>query len=228
MKAVILAGGYGKRLRPLTNSIPKVLIPIGRKPILEIIIEQLKENGFREIYLTTGYKTEVIENYFKDGKKFGVSIYYSREDKPLGTAGPLKLLEEELDKDFLVMNGDILTKLHFKDLMDFHLKGKAEMTVGVKEHKVQLPYGTVTTNDRRVISLQEKPELSFVINSGIYALNPDVLKFIPKGKFFGMPDLISTLLREGRRVIAYEIKDYWLDVGKVDDYKKAVNDFEGR
>lgn len=221
MKAVILAGGEGTRLRPLTYAVPKPLLPIGRKPILEIIIEQLKKSGFVDIIITVEYKAELIEAYFRDGSSFGVKITYSHERGPSGTAGPLKLLEPLLDEPFVVMNGDLLTKLDFGTMYQFHLEKSAELTVGMINYPLKIPYGLIEMKNGKIIKIREKPDLNYNINSGIYVISSTALDAIPKGEFFDMPDLIQSLIDQKRRVEVYHIKEYWRDIGRMEDYQEV-------
>lgn len=222
MKAVILAGGEGRRLRPLTLSIPKPLLPIGRKPILEIIIERLREHGFREIVLNVGYKAELIEAYFRDGSSLNVNIAYFQDSKPCGTCGPLKLVEHLLDgQPFVTMNGDLLTDLDFSEMYQTHLDSSAELTMAITDYTVKVPYGVVDMQNNRIVSIREKPELAFLINAGIYILSPSVLDIVPDGEFFDMTDLIQTLADQGRKVETYYIDCEWKDIGTMESYEEA-------
>lgn len=222
MKAIILAGGQGTRLRPLTYSIPKPLLPIGRKPILEVIIERIREYDFRDIILSVQYKAELIRAYFRDGTNLNVKITYSQETRPLGTAGPIKLVEHLLDSQpFMVMNSDILTDLDFGRMYKAHLSNSAELTVATTVHAVTLPYGVVDLRDGRIASIREKPTIDFLINAGIYIVSPSALDAIPAGKFFDMPDLIQTLISRGRKVETYLINGEWHDLGIMENYEKA-------
>lgn len=223
MKAVIMAGGLGRRLRPLTYSIPKPLLPVGKKPILEIIIGQLHKAGFNEIILTVGYKAELIQAYFRDGASFGVNISYVKEPQELGTAGPLKLIPHIGETPFLVMNGDILTKLNFRTIMEYHLSEKSEMTVGVIPYKIQVPYGVINILENGLISnIEEKPTHNYLVSSGIYVLNPEVIEFIPNNTYYGIPHLINRLIESKKRVCVYHIKEDWVDIGEIDDLEKAI------
>lgn len=225
MKAVILAGGLGTRLRPLTEVIPKPLLPVGEHSVLEISINRLKKCGFDNIFIATNYKSEMFESYFGDGSKLGVSITYSKEDKPLGTAGPLKLLKDKLDGHFLVIYGDILTSLDFRKLRDFHLKNKADFTLVTKETIFPISYGVIKSEKNVIKSVEEKPEIKTQINTGIYFLNPEVISEIPEG-FFHFTDLVRKLISQGKRVMKYQLDDYWLDIGQMQDYEKAQKDAE--
>lgn len=221
MKAIILAGGLGTRLRPLTYAIPKSLLPIGRKPILEIIIEGLRKSGFTDIILTVGYKAELIKAYFRDESSFNVNITYIEEKERSGTAGPIKLAEHLLDEPFIAMNGDLLTKLDFKKMYEAHIDSSAELTVGTADYKIQLPYGLIDVQNGKIVNIKEKPELNFCVNAAIYAISPSALDIIPQGKFFDMPDAIQGLIDQGRKVEIYPITEYWRDIGIMEDYEKA-------
>ena len=222
MKAVILAGGLGKRLRPFTEIIPKPLLPIGEKSVLEIQIEHLKNNGFDHIYLATNYKSSYIENFFGDGSKYGVKLTISKEDKPLGTAGPVKLLQSELKNEpFLVMNGDILTLLSYKNLYDFACSKNTLLTIGTKDIVTPFQFGNIFTDGDYVIGIEEKPDIKTTILAGIYIFKPDLLDFIPPNIYYGIDNLIKDLLDRGVLISHYPIQEYWLDIGQVEDYNKA-------
>lgn len=228
MKAIILAGGLGERLNPLTKVFPKPLLPVGEKSILEITINRLDSLGFDEIIIATNYKSEMFEN-FKNNLKVKATVRISKEDRLLGTAGPLKLVEAYLTDPFLVINGDILTNLNFKELMEFHKNKNASLTLVSKKISLPLQYGIIKHKDDKVISLEEKPAIEEEINAGIYVLDPRVLQFIPKGKSYHMTDLIKDLIKNGHNVQKHTLNDYWLDVGMLKDYEKANEDVkEGR
>lgn len=226
MKVVILAGGLGSRLRPITYSIPKPLLPVGRRPIMEIQIEQLKKAGFDHIYVATGYRSELIEAYFRDGVALGVNITYSKETKRLGTASPIKLLENFLNEPFLVMNGDVIVRENFKNIYDHHIASGCEMTVCVKDYTVAIPYGVIEINEGRIGEVREKPTFKYYIAAGIYVLNPSVLKYIPKDEFYDIPDLVKKLCSLDRGVSSYIIEADWIDIGKEEDYEKASVDIQ--
>ncbi|HGE72054.1 TPA: hypothetical protein ENX78_14545, partial [Candidatus Poribacteria bacterium] len=201
MKAVILAGGKGTRLGIISSVIPKPLLPVGTKPILEIIIERLRDHGFTDIILNTGYKAEIIEAYFRDGNGLNVNITYYQEDKPMGTAAPVKLVEHLLgDQPFITMNGDLLTDMDFRAMYQMHLDKSAELTVAVTSYSYKVPYGVINMQDNVIKSIDEKPELKFLINAGIYVVSPSALDIIPKNTFFNMTDLIQTLIDQNRKV----------------------------
>jgi len=225
MKAVLLAGGKGARLRPLTYTIPKPLLPIGEKPILEEIIERLKTHGFRDLTIAVGYRAELIETYFRDGAQLGVRIDYVRETQPLGTAGPLALVRESVtlppDEPLLVMNGDILTGLDLRAFVESHRTSAAELTVATREYQLQHPYGVIKVEDGRITGIVEKPAETDVISAGIYALQPSALDLVPAGRFFDMPDLVNALLAAGRGVAAYPFDDEWTAIDRLEQLEDA-------
>lgn len=221
MKAVILAGGLGSRLRPFTEIIPKPLLPIGEKSVLEIQIENLKKSNFNEIFLATNYRSEYIENFFGDGSRYGVKLKISKEKKPLGTVGPLTLLKKELNEPFLVMNGDILTLLNFKELYDFAVNQKTKLTISIKEYSTPFAFGNIFYEGDYVTDIEEKPDIRHKILAGIYIFKPEIFNLIPDDVYFGMDTLIHKMLEEKIPITKYEIKEYWLDIGQVDDYQQA-------
>ena len=223
LRALVMAGGYGHRLRPFTEDIPKPMLPVGGRPLLELTIEQLRSAGIRKVNLATHYKGDLISQHFGDGRDFQMDIQYVEEIQPLGTAGALTLLDES-DEPLLVINGDILTQIDFRALLDYHRDNRADMTVAVKEHEVKLPYGLVESRGIEVIGISEKPVLRHFINAGIYLLNPDVSRQIPEGQPYDMPDLIERLIADKRRVVSFPVHEYWLDIGHVDDYQRANSD----
>jgi dTDP-glucose pyrophosphorylase len=225
LRAVVMAGGHGTRLRPLTEELPKPMLPMGDRPLLELIIEQLRQAGIRQVSLTTHYKEEAIVQHFGDGQDFGVEIRYVREDQPLGTAGALSLLDESAEP-LLVINGDILTRLDLRAMLDFHREQQAEMTVAVRRYEFSVPYGVVETEGTAVVGISEKPTIRHFVNAGIYLLNPEVCRYIPDGQHYDMPDLISRLVTEGHRVVSFPVREYWLDIGRIEDYQKALADIE--
>jgi NDP-sugar pyrophosphorylase family protein len=221
MKAVILAGGLGTRLRPFTQVIPKPLLPIGEKSVLEIQIEQLKKHGFDEIFLATNYKSEYIENFFGDGSRFGVKLRISKEEIPLGTAGPVTLLKDVLTEPFLVMNGDILSLMNYGDLYNNALHNDADLTITIKEYLTPFQFGNIDFEGDYVTGIREKPQLKMHILAGIYIFKTGIFKQIPDNTYFGMDHLIQKMLNNKLPVAKYEIHDYWLDIGQVDDYQTA-------
>jgi len=223
---LIMAGGLGTRLRPLTNDLPKPMLKVGGKPILETIIEQFKIKGYKNILLSVNYKSEIIENYFRDGSDFGVSIKYIREDKRMGTAGAIKLAEQFLNKDFFVINGDILTNVCFSRLLEYHQQNNFKMTIGARNYETQIPYGVLNIDDTCVTSIEEKPIVNFYVNGGIYVLSPDTLKYIPKNDYFDITELINKVLENKDKVGSYPILEYWMDIGQLKDYYKANEDIK--
>lgn len=221
LTAVIMAGGYGMRLRPLTEVLPKPMLPVGDRPLLEHIITQLCRAGIRRVHLTTHYKGEIIAQHFGDGRNFGVEIQYVQEEQPLGTAGALSLLTPP-DEPLLVMNGDILTRLDFRSMLAFHQEQQADLTVAVRQYEVRLPYGVIKTNGHTVTGITEKPTIQHFVNAGIYLLNPDICRFIPAGRPYDMTDLISHLVSSGYQVASFPVCEYWQDIGQVEDYQRAV------
>lgn len=223
LRAVVMAGGQGTRLRPLTDELPKPMLPVGDRPLLEIIVRGLRDAGIRQVNVTTHYKGDVIADHFKDGQEFGVEIRYVNEDQPLGTAGALSLLDES-DEPLLVINGDILTRVDFRAMHNFHREHKAELTVAVRQYELAVPYGVITTDGVAVTGISEKPVLRQFINAGIYLLDPSVRRLIPNAQRCDIPELIEMLLREGRSVVCFPIREYWLDIGKADHYDQAKAD----
>jgi len=224
MQAVILSGGLGTRLRPFTEVIPKPLLPIGEKAVLEIQIEHLKANGFDHIFLATNYKSEYIENFFGNGNKYGVKLTISKEDKPLGTAGPVKLLQNQLNNEpFLVMNGDILTLLPYRKLYDFACAKETLLTIGTKDIFTPFQFGNIHTEGDFVTGIEEKPNIKTTILAGIYIFKPEILDLIPDNTMYNMDKLIIDMLTKGLPISHYPIQEYWLDIGQVGDYEKAQN-----
>lgn len=226
MQAVILAGGLGQRLRPFTEVIPKPLLPLGEKSILEIQINALAAAGAREVFLATNYMSDFIEAFIGDGSKFGVPVHVSKETERLGTCGPLTLLRDRLDSPFIVMNGDILTKLDFGAFARTAAEDPADLVVGTKVITTPFRFGNVTvSDDGAVLDVDEKPEFVLEILSGIYHMKPSIFRFIPEGEYFGMDGLIKKMLGMNERVGRFLIKDYWLDIGQVDDYSTAQAEY---
>lgn len=225
MRAVILAGGRGTRLAPYTAALPKSLMPIGEMPILELLIRQLQRYGIGQITLAVGHLAELIMAYFGDGTKFGVEIQYSREERALGTAGPLGLLAD-LDERFLVMNGDLLTDLDFRAFLEWHREQGAMATIGIYEREVLIDLGVIRLDgSNRISDYIEKPVYRYHASIGVYALEPAVLKYIPPGRPFDLPDLVRALLARGHGVVGYLHRGYWLDIGRREDYEQAQADF---
>ena len=218
---VIMAGGLGSRLRPLTAGIPKPLLKVGAKPILETIIENCISSGFKKFYLSVNYKAQMIEDHFGDGSNWGVQISYLKEEKQKGTAGSLSLLPEIPPKPFLVINADLVTDLNFQDLISFHLEHKVVATMCVKEYEFAVPYGVVRVNDGAIEKIDEKPIHKFFVNAGVYVLDPKVLAFLPENKSLDMTDLFSRVIDDNQNTAVFPIHEYWLDIGCDDDYQHA-------
>lgn len=226
MKAIILAGGKGVRLRPLTYTIPKPLLPVGEKPILEEIIERLKPFGVTEFIIAVGYRAELIETYFRDGSQLGVRIDYVRESHPLGTAGPLALVRDAFDlppsEPLFVMNGDILTDLDVGAFVAFHRAGGFDVTVATREFQLHHPYGVIKLDGDRIAGIVEKPAVTDIVSAGIYAINPAALDLIPNDAFFDMPDLVNKLIAANRPVGAHNFEGEWLAIDNIDQLEDAA------
>lgn len=225
-EVVLMAGGLGTRLGALTGNCPKPLLKVGSKPILETIIENFIEHGFRRFHLSVNYLSEMIEDYFGDGSRWGVSIDYLREKDRLGTAGALSLLPGRPEHPFFVMNGDILTKVNFRQMLYFHLQHENDVCMAVKEFSVQIPYGVVKIGNRQSIAaMEEKPTETFFVSAGIYLLNPSVLDRVPRNTFFDMPTLFTNIINDNGKVGAFPLREYWLDIGRIEDYERANGEF---
>lgn len=226
MQAIILAGGKGTRLRPYTTILPKPLMPINDMPILEVVIRQLKNNGFTKIVMAVGYLAELLEAYFGDGSRWGVEISYSREEKPLGTAGPLTLVDD-LDDTFLMMNGDILTDLKYSELMNFHKQNNSKITIATYNKEVKIDLGILKVNDsHEIYDYIEKPTLIHQVSMGIYAIDKSMVEMIPRDKPFDLPDLIKLSIENKIKVLSYSFKNYWRDIGRKDDYELALEEYD--
>ena len=224
-RAVLMAGGQGRRLRPLTDVTPKPLLRVGGKPLLEIMIERLRQSGIGEVTVALHHKSEMIRSDLGDGGRLGVRIDYVEEPEPLGTMGALPLMRERPTAPFFVVNGDILTKCDFRAMWDFHrAQAGAAMTVGVSLHQVHIPYGEFSLSGGRVTRIEEKPRKEFPINAGIYVLEPATVDLIAAGQYCDATDLIRLLLDQGRPVAAHLIREYWMDVGHHHDLDKANRD----
>jgi dTDP-glucose pyrophosphorylase/CBS domain-containing protein len=223
--AVIMAGGFGKRLRPLTEDTPKPMLPVGGRPLMELLLEQLRDSGIRNVSVTTHFRPEKISEYFGDGKRFGVELSYINEEHPLGTGGALGLLAKPSDP-LLVINGDVLTQVNFRAMYAFHREYDADITLAVRQYGFEVPYGVVERDGVFVKSIQEKPFLNFFVNAGIYLLQPTVYDYIPSGKGFNMTDLLQWLMDDGRKVLSFPVREYWLDIGQHADYVRAQKDVE--
>ena len=230
MKTVILAGGKGTRLAPYTTIFPKPLVPIGDRPILEIIIRQLVRQGFGDILLSVGHLGELIEAYFQNGHRNipGLTLEYFREKQPLGTAGSLAMIPG-LDETFLAMNGDILTTLNYQALIQYHRDRQAALTIAMHEKDVKIDLGVLETNERgELTSYREKPLYSFAVSMGIYVYEPHVLRYMPEGQYMDFPDLVKLLLNKGEKIVGFPSQDYWLDIGRREDYELAQLEFSSR
>ncbi|MEW5828111.1 MAG: sugar phosphate nucleotidyltransferase [Chloroflexota bacterium] len=226
MKAVVLAGGKGTRLAPYTQILPKPLMPIGDMPILEILVRQMKRAGIQDIVVTVGHLAELLRSYFKDGSQFGVNISYSLEDQPLGTAGPLSLLDG-LGETFLVTNGDVLTTLPLAELIAYHRRSGAAATIAMHARKVRIDYGVIQFDGgHEVTGYIEKPSYDYSVSMGIYVFDARVLPHIPYNQYLDFPDLVLKLIGGGERVIGYPFSGYWQDLGRPDDYAQANQEFE--
>jgi dTDP-glucose pyrophosphorylase/CBS domain-containing protein len=224
LQAVVMAGGQGTRLRPLTASLPKPMLPVGDRPLIEHIVHQLRDAGIARVSITTHFQSESIVNHLGNGKAFGVDIDYVNEDQPLGTAGSLALLSD-WDSPLLVMNGDILTRINHRSMFVFHQENDAAVTVGVRQYDVQVPYGVLETDGLEVKAVNEKPMFRFFVNAGIYLLEPRIKRYLKRGERLDMTDLLLMVLADNQRVISFPISEDWLDIGQLADYEKAQAQF---
>jgi len=226
LSAVIMAGGFGTRLRPLTQNTPKPMLPIGGRPLLEHTIEHLRNAGIRHVNVATHFQAETIKDHFGNGDAFGMDIQYVTENEPLGTAGSLRLLKPP-DTPMLVVNGDVMTRVNYRAMLDYHTKHNAGMTIGVKKYDVEVPYGVISCDGERVVGLEEKPRVEFFVNAGIYLLAPRVFEFLPADKqTFHMTDFAQTLIDKQEVVVSFPIMEYWLDIGQHEDYLQAQKDYD--
>jgi NDP-mannose synthase len=225
-KAIILAGGKGTRLKPFTLTIPKPLVPLGEKAILQILVERLKKFGFKDLTLCVNHMADLIMAFLGDGKKYGVKVKYSFEDKPLNTVAPLKLIKG-LPQNFLVMNGDLLTDLDFNKLYDYHIRKKALITVATYKRRTKIDFGVIEVDGKNnAVGFKEKPEYDFNVSMGVYVFNKKVLEYVPYNKPFGFDHLMLKLLEEKQSINLYPYDGYWLDIGRPDDYEKANEDID--
>ena len=228
-RAVILAGGLGTRLRPYTTVLPKPLMPVGDRPVLDIVVRQLRRDGFDRITIATGYLAELIEAFFRDGERYGIPIDYFREEEPLGTVGALALLDG-LDDDFLVMNGDVLTDISYGDLLEHHRSSDAVATIATHAKEVRISLGVLgfddPDDDTRLTNYYEKPRIDYEASMGVYCFSPAVIEHIEAGQRLDFPDLMLRLVAEGETVRAWRSTDFWLDIGRPDDYEEAQEAFE--
>jgi len=224
-KVVIMVGGLGTRLRPLTEKTPKAMLHVGKKPILQTIIEKFSNYGFNEVILSVNYKSHIIQDFFGDGSKFGVKIDYILEEKRMGTAGALSLLKEKMAGPFIVMNGDLLTNVNFEHLLDFHTANNAVATMCVREYDFQVPYGVVNVENGIIKAIEEKPIHKFFVSAGIYMLDSQCIDLIPKGDYYDMPTLFEQIIRQGEKTVSFPLREYWLDIGRIEEYEKANNEY---
>ena len=221
MKAVVQCGGKGTRLRPHTSILPKPLMPIGARPVLELVLKWLRRNGIRDVFVTTGYLGHLIRSVCGDGNQWNMQITYTQELEPLGTIGPLSLLREQLNEPFLVLNGDVLTDLNLNQFASFHRRHQAALTIGTATRLTKMDFGVIDESDGQVTGFREKPELPHLVSMGIYCMNPVVLERIPSGVPFGFDDLMFQMLEEDEAVHVFKHNGLWLDIGRVDDFLKA-------
>lgn len=224
-KVVIMAGGKGMRLRPLTKNTPKPMLKVGDKPILQTLIEKFRENGYKNFVICVNYKSNVIKDFFSDGDKFGVKIEYIQEKSRMGTAGALSLFKKKPTEPFFVINGDLLTNLDFEKLLNFHYDQNSEATMCVREYNIESPYGEVKLDNEKIKSIEEKPKHKYYVNAGVYVLEPKCISLIPK-KYFDMPSLFKIMIKKNKNIVSFPLGEYWLDIGKFNDYKKANIDFD--
>ncbi|MDT8384914.1 MAG: nucleotidyltransferase family protein [Gammaproteobacteria bacterium] len=218
----LMAGGFGKRLRPLTLDTPKPLLKVGNTPILQTILESFIKSGFHNFYISTHYKADMVRDHFGNGDNWGVKIEYVHENEPLGTAGALGLLPDDLsDKPLIMMNGDLLTKVNFEDLLVYHERFGGIATMCVREYDFQVPYGVVTADEYRVIDIVEKPIHKFFVNAGIYVINPELYSDVSGSKFLDMPDLLQNQITRSKQVNMFPVHEYWLDIGRTEDFELA-------
>jgi len=221
----LMAGGFGTRLRPLTNDCPKPMLKVGQKPILETIIEGFRDGGFSNFYISVHYMPEKLIEYFGDGSDWGVKIRYIKEDEPIGTGGALGLLpHEDINKPILMMNGDLLTKVNFEHLLRFHHEESSLLTMCVREYDFQVPYGVIESSGTEITKIVEKPIHNFFVNAGIYVLDPSVVKSVNKNEHMDMPTLVEELISANKKVNMFPIYEYWLDIGQMQDFERAQVD----
>ena len=223
-RAIIMAGGKGSRLFPLTRNLPKPMIELAGRPILELIVAGLVASGITHIYLSVHYLAEIIKDHFGNGQRFGATIEYLEETEPLGTAGALRLLPEILNNPILVMNGDVLTKADFRRMIEFHEQSGADAVMAVRSYEIEVPYGVVTVANNSLTGIEEKPTQSFLVNAGIYILGPGALANLPTNHRFDMTDLISAMQQNNLRIDIFPLREYWLDIGRHDELKRAHAD----
>ena len=226
-KVVIMAGGKGMRLRPLTKNIPKPMLKVGNKPILQTIVEKFKASGYENFVICVNYKSKIIKDHFGDGTRLGVKIKYISEKKRMGTAGALSLFKEKPKEPFFVVNGDLLTNLDFEKMLDFHNKHKSKATMCISEYNIDSPYGEIRLEKENIISIEEKPKYKIFVIAGVYILDPQCIKLIPK-KFFDMPSLFKKIIANKHKTISFPLAEYWIDIGRFNDYKKANLEYNSK
>ncbi|WEK48997.1 MAG: sugar phosphate nucleotidyltransferase [Candidatus Kaistia colombiensis] len=221
MKAVIQCGGMGTRLRPFTSVLPKPLMPIGARPVLELLLKWLRRNGIQDVYITTGYLGHLIRSFCGNGEQWNLNIHYTQEMEPLGTIGPLSLIRDELTEPFLVLNGDVLTDLSLSRFITAHRKHQGPVTIATTLRTIKMDFGVIDEESDTVQLFREKPTLSHLVSMGLYCMNPDVLQFVPSGVPFGFDDLMLQMLQNGSQVHVYKHTGLWLDIGRIDDFQSA-------
>ena len=224
-RVILMVGGLGTRLRPLTQDTPKPMLKVGNKPILQTIVEKFAEYGFANITMCVNFNAGIIKDYFGDGKEFGVNIDYILEQKRMGTAGALSLLKERPNEPFFVMNGDLLTNVNFEHIFNYHTLHKATATMCIREYDYEVPYGVVKMNDNKIVEISEKPVQKFFVSAGIYMLSPEILDLIPKNEFYDMPTLFEKLIKLSKNIISFPIREYWLDIGRIEEYQRANEEY---
>jgi dTDP-glucose pyrophosphorylase/CBS domain-containing protein len=222
---VLMAGGKGTRLRPLTEDLPKPMLPVGGRPLLETSIERLVRQGFSKVYISVNYKAHVVQEYFGDGRQWGLQIAYLEEHEPLGTAGSLSLLPDAPSKPLLVANGDILTNINYEDLLQFHEQHDVAATMCVRNYRVEVPYGVVDLDGHSLVGVAEKPTTDYFVNAGIYVLDPAALAHVTPGERCDMTTLFERLIRAGDRAAAFPIREYWWDVGQLHELEQARGEY---
>lgn len=220
-KVVLMVGGLGTRLRPLTENTPKPMLHVGGKPILQSIVEKFVSYGFVNIVMCVGYKSNIIQDFFGNGSKFGANIEYVVEEQRMGTVGALTLINAQINEPFFVMNGDLLTNVNFEHLLDFHLANNSMATMCVREYDFQVPYGVVNVGNGKILSIEEKPVQKFFVSAGIYMLDPKCIDFIPANEFYDMPTLFEKLINMQENIMSFPLREYWLDIGRIEEYEKA-------
>ena len=220
-KVVLMVGGLGTRLIPLTNNTPKPMLHVGGKPILQTIVEKFVSYGFVNIVMCVGYMSNIIQDFFEDGSRFGANIEYILEEKRMGTAGALSLLETKPSEPFFVMNGDLLTNVNFEHLLEFHMANNSMATMCVREYDFQVPYGVVNVEHGKILSIEEKPIQKFFVSAGIYMLDSQCIRMIPEKEFYDMPTLFEKLIEMNENTVSFPLREYWLDIGRIEEYEKA-------